>query len=134
MTGSTTYAGRLPAWNHLGYTFGEDEQSDTATMLQKAGLAGWNVRALPLTALVDGEELPTELQIVIRDTADGLDPLSVMGGRYAAIQNEDVFALGESLVNGGAQWDTAGSYKGGRVVFGAYRLPRDIIIDAFGAA
>lgn len=131
-----SFAGRAPAWHRLGYVFDESEQSDTVTMLKQARLANWNVRAVPLTALVDGVEVPVEAQLILRDSPveDGvLDALSVMGGRYATIQNEDVFELGEALVSGGAQWDTAGSLNGGRVVFGAYRLPRDIVIDAFGA-
>lgn len=129
-----SFAGRAPAWHGLGYVFAEDEQSDLATMLDKANLAGWNVRTRPLVtdAVCDKEEVE-----VIRDSpfVEGqIDRLSTMGGRYEAVQNEDVFELGESLVNGGAQWDTAGSLDGGRVVFGAYRLPRDIILDAAGAA
>lgn len=135
--GQVAFATRaVPAWHLLGEVFGEDEHVTTADMLRKAHLSGWNVRLVPLS--VDG--LPeanwvTEQYGVVRDNPfdAGQDVLAVVGGRYTVVQNEELFSFGDALLDGGGQWETAGSIKDGRVVFGSLALPREIVIDGQGA-
>jgi phage/plasmid-like protein (TIGR03299 family) len=50
------------------------------------------------------------------------------------MQNEDLFSFGDNILDGGGRWETAGSIKGGRVVFGALALERETILDPTGVA
>lgn len=52
--------------------------------------------------------------------------------KYTPVQNEELFALGDAIIdfegNQGASWETAGSIKDGRVVFGTIKLPESLTI------
>jgi phage/plasmid-like protein (TIGR03299 family) len=50
------------------------------------------------------------------------------------MQNEDLFSFGDNILDGGGRWETAGSIKGGRVVFGALALERETILDPNGVS
>ena len=50
------------------------------------------------------------------------------------MEREDLFSLGYNILHGGRRWETAGSIKGGRVVFGALALERETILDPSGVA
>lgn len=136
--GQVAFATRQePAWHLLGTVFDADEQVTTTQMLSKAYLDGWNVRLADL-ALADGggAAWTTEQYAVVRDNPfvkGDRDVLSIVGGRYKIVQNEDLFAFGDTLLDGGGQWETAGSIKGGRQVFGSLLLPKEIVIDGQGA-
>jgi phage/plasmid-like protein (TIGR03299 family) len=60
------------------------------------------------------------------------DVLGVVGERYVPLQNEDLFDFADNLLDNGGRWETAGSIKGGRVVFGALALERETVIDPNG--
>jgi phage/plasmid-like protein (TIGR03299 family) len=62
------------------------------------------------------------------------DVLGVVGERYVPLQNEDLFSFGDNLLDGGGRWETAGSIKGGRVVFGSIALTDGITLDPDGRA
>jgi phage/plasmid-like protein (TIGR03299 family) len=125
---------REPAWHGLGTVF--TEEKSTSEMLAAANLNGWNVRLEDL-------ETPTHLtsdkayQYVLRtnptDTTQ-TDILGVVGERYHVLQNEDLFSFGDNILDGGGRWETAGSIKGGRVVFGALALERETILDPNGVS
>ena len=125
---------REPAWHGLGTVF--TEEKTTSEMLSLANLDGWNVRLEDL-------ETPTHLtsdknyQYVLRtnptDTTQ-TDILGVVGERYHVMQNEDLFSFGDNILDGGGRWETAGSIKGGRVVFGALALERETILDPNGVS
>jgi len=125
---------REPAWHGLGTVF--TEEKTTSEMLALANLSKWNVRLEDLT-------VPTHLssdknyQYVLRtnptDTTQ-TDILGVVGERYHVMQNEDLFSFGDNILDGGGRWETAGSIKGGRVVFGALALERETILDPSGVA
>jgi phage/plasmid-like protein (TIGR03299 family) len=66
--------------------------------------------------------------------AEQTDILGVVGERYVPLQNEDLFSFGDNLLDGGGRWETAGSLKGGRVVFGSLALERETILDPNGVA
>ena len=125
---------REPAWHGLGTVF-TDEKS-TTEMLAAANLNGWNVRLEDL-------ETPAHLasdkayQYVLRTNPTDntqTDILGIVGERYHPLQNEDLFSFGDNILDGGGRWETAGSIKGGRVVFGALALERETILDPNGVA
>lgn len=137
--GEATFASRVkPAWHGLGVVLEEGQDTSLPVMLEAAKMANWNVRTHPLTAVVDGVEIPVaEKNVVLRDNPfeEGqIDALGIVGDRYHVMQNEDVFRFGETLVDMGAQWETIGGIREGRTVFGAFHLPVEITLDAQGAA
>jgi phage/plasmid-like protein (TIGR03299 family) len=133
--GKTSFASfREPAWHGLGTVF--NEEVNTSEMLSLANLNGWNVRLEDL-------ETPAHLtsdkayQYVLRTNPTDnsqTDILGVVGQRYVPLQNEDLFAFGDNILDGGGRWETAGSIRGGRVVFGSLALEREAVIDAQGVA
>jgi phage/plasmid-like protein (TIGR03299 family) len=131
--GQVAFASReVPAWHLLGTVFDGDEAVSTRQMLDLAYLSGWNVRLEDL-ALRSGLDAAwaQEAYAVVRDNPFDktlIDVLAVVGGRYKVVQNEDLFAFGDTLLDGGGQWETAGSIRNGRVVFGSLLLPTDIVI------
>ena len=62
------------------------------------------------------------------------DVLGVVGERYHVLQNEDLFSFGDNILDGGGRWETAGSIRGGRVVFGSMALERETVLDPNGVA
>ena len=125
---------REPAWHGLGTVF--TEEKNTAEMLAAANLNNWNVR------LVD-VEIPNTLTsdknyfyVVRSNPTDNAqtDVLGVVGERYHVLQNEDLFSFGDTLLDGGGRWETAGSIRGGRVVFGSLALERETVLDPNGVA
>jgi phage/plasmid-like protein (TIGR03299 family) len=125
---------REPAWHGLGTVF--TEEKNTAEMLEAANLNNWNVR-------LEDMEIPAHLtsdkeyQYVVRTNPTDntqTDILGVVGERYHVLQNEDLFSFGDLMLDGGGRWETAGSIRGGRVVFGSLALQRETILDPNGVA
>ena len=125
---------REPAWHGLGTVF--TEEKNTKEMLEAANLNGWNVR-------LEDMETPSHLtsdkkyQYVLRTNPTDnsqTDILGVVGERYHVMQNEDLFSFGDNILDGGGRWETAGSLKGGRVVFGSLALERETVLDPSGVA
>jgi phage/plasmid-like protein (TIGR03299 family) len=133
--GKTSFASfREPAWHGLGTVF--TEEKTTSEMLEAANLSNWNVRLedMPIPAHLTSDK---EYQYVVRTnptTATQTDVLGVVGQRYVPLQNEDLFSFGDNILDGGGRWETAGSIKGGRVVFGALALERETVLDPSGVA
>ena len=78
-----------------------------------------------------------EYQYVVRTNPTDnsqTDVLGVVGERYHVLQNEDLFSFGDLMLDGGGRWETAGSIRGGRVVFGSLALERETILDPNGVA
>ena len=81
----------------------------------------------------------TDSYLVVRDnpmTAGETDVLSVVGSRYKVVQNEELFAFADNLHAGNpdVKVDSAGSLKQGRVVYGSWSLPNELILDPQGVA
>jgi len=135
VNGETAFASfREPAWHGLGTVF--EEEVSTAEMLKKAKLNNWSVR-------LEDIEIPTEFDsdksysFVVRDnpfTKGNKDVLGVVGERYVPLQNEELFDFADNMLDNGGRWETAGSIKGGRVVFGALALERETVIDPNGVS
>jgi phage/plasmid-like protein (TIGR03299 family) len=135
VNGETAFASfREPAWHGLGEVF--TEEVSTAQMLKKAKLNNWDVR-------LEDVEIPNQFSsdknysFVVRDnpfTLGNKDVLGVVGERYVPLQNEDLFDFADNLLDNGGRWETAGSIKGGRVVFGALALERETVLDPNGVS
>lgn len=130
---------QVPAWHSFANkVFNQDEAVTTAQMLDGAKLSNWNVRLQPVA-----EHLPEnwssikDNQLVIRDNpyvAGQTDVLSVVGSRYKEVQNEELFSFADNLHDGNSDvfWESAGSLKGGNIVFGTMSIPRTIVLDPNG--
>lgn len=125
---------REPAWHGLGTVF--NEEVTTSEMLKLAHLDNWNVR-LEDVSIPNGFESDKNYFFVTRtnpfDNSQN-DVLGVVGERYVPLQNEDLFTFGDAILDGGGRWETAGSIRGGRVVFGSIALERETILDPSGVS
>ena len=133
--GRATFASfREPAWHGLGTVF--TEEVGTADMLRLAHLDNWDVRLEPVSDLVPDYRFEREAFMVVRTNPfdGGSDVLSTVGERYKVVQNEDLFTFGDAILDGGGRWETAGSIKNGRVVFGSLALERETVLDPTGVA
>jgi len=127
-----------PAWHNLANRiFAEDEQVSTATMLSEAKLNNWNVRLVPITDYTPADWRDnSSAQFVVRTNPfdNGTDILSVVGKRYKVVQNEELFQFADNLTDSDlAKWESAGSIKNGKVVFGSLDIPREFVLDPQGA-
>ena len=125
---------RQPAWHNLGTVF--QEEVNTSKMLELAHLDNWNVR-LEDVAIPENFESDKSYSFVTRTNPfdkSKNDVLGVVGERYVPLQNEDLFSFGDNLLDGGGRWETAGSIKNGRVVFGSIALTDSITLDPNGRA
>ena len=135
VNGETAFASlREPAWHGLGTVF--TEEVSTAEMLKKAKLNNWSVR-LEDVEIPTGMDSDKSYSFVVRDNPfikGNKDVLGVVGERYVPLQNEELFDFADNLLDNGGRWETAGSIKGGRVVFGALALERETVIDPNGVS
>ena len=124
-----------PAWHGLANVlFDKDEHVNTQTMLDSAKLSNWNI-SLEEVGIPDGYRYDNTNYFVTRTNPfdNGKDVLAIVGKRYQIVQNEQLFEFGDNLLDGGASWESAGSIKGGRLVFGSLVIPKEIVLDAQGA-
>lgn len=125
---------REPAWHQLGTVF--ENPVSTAEMLSLAYMSGWDVRlesAAEIFNLVGNYEFNEDKLAVVRNHPfkNGANHIvGWVGGRYQIVQNEQLFTLADGILDGGGQWETAGSIKNGSVVFGSLSIDRDIIVGA----
>lgn len=133
--GKTSFASlREPAWHGLGTVF--QDEVNTAEMLSLAKLDNWNVRLeeVPVPAGFSSDKTYSFVSRTNPFNKDQTDILGIVGERYTPLQNEDLFSFGDNLLDGGGRWETAGSIKGGRVVFGSIALQNSITLDPNGIA
>lgn len=127
-----------PAWHGLAnHIFDEDEIVSTSQMLEAALLSKWDVSLWPISYFTpESYNFVCDPYIVTRTNpfSGGTDVLATVGSRYQVVQNEELFAFGDSILDGGASWESAGSIKGGREVFGSLVIPREFTLDPSGAA
>jgi phage/plasmid-like protein (TIGR03299 family) len=106
-----------PAWHNLANRiFSKDEEVSTQLMLDEAKLSNWNVRLSPVADLIpESWNETSDSQLVLRNNpfTNGTDVLSVVGGRYKVIQNEELFSFADNIVDGDSRvaWESAGSLK-----------------------
>ena len=133
VTGKTTFASfREPAWHGLGTVF--EEEVNTSKMLELAHLDNWNVRLeeIPMPENFTSDKTNYFVARSNPFNKNQTDVLGVVGERYRTLQNEDLFSFGDNILDGGGRWETAGSIKGGRQVFGSIALERETVLDPNG--
>jgi len=123
---------REPAWHGLGTVV--QEEMSTSEIMKIANLSNWNVR-LEDIPLSDEYTMNKPAFMVVRDHPEDKHPdvLAVVGDRYQVLQNEELFSFADYLLDG-ARWETAGSLKNGRQVFGSLALERETVLDPNGVA
>lgn len=134
LDGQASFASfREPAWHGLGEVF--TEEKSTVEMLQAARLDNWNVRLEDVPVPDDFNTDKNYFFVTRTNPVSGdNDILGVVGERYKVLQNEELFSFGDFILDGGGRWETAGSIKGGRVVFGSLALDRETVLDPNGVA
>ncbi len=126
---------RTVGWNRYGTVLRDADGMTAQDALSRAGLADWDVRLAPLTARVDGVDIPVPSRnVVLRGHGTEVEAMAVVGDRYHVVQNEELFSFADALIDEGARWESAGQFRNGKTVFGAFYLPNDIVIDPQGAA
>lgn len=118
----------LPWWVGIeqGEAVGLDKLATATEMIEESGL-GWNVGLETLTT-ASGTLVPGKFASV-RSTDGAV--LGVVGRQYQVIQNAEAFQFADNLVDDGqAKYETAGSLRGGQVVFLAMELNHlDLTLD-----
>jgi len=124
---------REPAWHELGTVL--DEEVDTKGMLSAGHLDNWNVRLEEVEIPEGYYSHKAQFRTVRTSPFDRTtsDILGYVGERYKPFQNEELFAFGDALLDGG-RWETGGSIKNGTKVFGSLALDRRTVLDDDGAA
>lgn len=125
--------GGVVPWHGLG-TVVQDAALKSADALRLAGL-DWTVKMVPLGQVVGedddtGEELydPIEGWYSVQRSSDQRS-VGVVKSRYVPLNNVDAFQLGDDLLDDPeAHWHTAGSLKGGSLVWMLAKVPEDIYI------
>lgn len=125
---------REPAWHQLGTVF--ENPVTTSEMLQLAYMAGWDVRlesAQSVFNMLGNYLFNDDRFAVVRNhpfQKGANHIIGWVGGRYKVVQNEELFSLADGILDGGGRWETAGSIKGGSVVFGSLSINREIVVGA----
>jgi phage/plasmid-like protein (TIGR03299 family) len=135
VTGQASFASlREPAWHGLGTVF--QEEVNTQQMLELAHLNDWNVRLEEIQIPQGFVSDKTNYFVARTNPFDKAqtDILGVVGERYKTLQNEELFDFGDALLDGGGRWETAGSIKNGRQVFGSLALERETVLDPNGVS
>jgi phage/plasmid-like protein (TIGR03299 family) len=140
VNGEVAFALRgAPAWHNLANRiFTQDEEVTTQLMLDEAKLSGWNVRLSPLTDHIsESWNDVSDAHLVLRTNPfnQETDVLATVGKRYKPVQNEELFAFADAIhdADPNCRWESAGSLKKGKVVFGTVEVPRTMVLDPQGA-
>jgi len=106
------YAGELP-WHGLGVPVSND--LTPVQMMQKAGL-DWTVHEVESFVEFNGDRIPTGQKSLVRSSDAKV--LTNVGPDWKPVQNEQAFEFfGEYVFAGDMEMHTAGSLKGGQVVW-----------------
>ena len=106
------YAGEVP-WHGLGVPVSND--LSPTMMMEKAGL-DWKVREVESFVEFDGRKIPTGNKSLVRETDGKI--LTNVGKDWKPVQNEEAFNFfGEYVISGDMEMNTAGSLKGGQMVW-----------------
>jgi len=129
-----------PAWHsYANKVFDKDSETPTVSeIMDAAKLSNWNVRLEPIANLVPDYNMVSDSYLVVRDnpyTEGQKDVLATVGSRYKEVQNEDLFAFAQNLhdSNPDVKVDSAGSFKDGRIVYGSWSIPSQLVLDPQGA-
>lgn len=111
------YAGDVP-WHGLGVKVPADLTPDQ--ILEKAGL-NWNVEKVPAYAEIAGKQVSIGQSALVRDRDNKI--LDVVSNDWNPVQNQEAFDFfNEFVAAGDMEMHTAGSLKGGQIVWGLARV------------
>jgi phage/plasmid-like protein (TIGR03299 family) len=111
------YAGTVP-WHGLGVKVPADLTPEQ--MLEAAGL-NWTVEKIPAFAEVGGKQVKIGQSALVRSFDDKI--LDVVSDDWNPVQNEDAFEFfNEFVAAGDMEMHTAGSLKGGQIVWGLAKV------------
>jgi phage/plasmid-like protein (TIGR03299 family) len=110
---------RVKPWHSLGVSI--DGTFSVVEALLKGSL-DWVVEKQPI--YLKGDVLIPDKWATVR-TRDN-SPLGVVGNQYTPIQNADAFNVVDEIISkGSANFETAGSLRGGKFVFLTAKIPND---------
>ncbi len=125
MVETMAYAGEVP-WHGLGVPVSND--LTPTMMMEKAGL-DWKVQEVESYIDFDDKKLPTGQKSLVRDTDGKI--LTNVGENWKPVQNEEAFNFfGEYVLAGNMEMHTAGSLKGGAIVWALAKVKDSF--DLFG--
>lgn len=111
------YAGSVP-WHGLGVSVPADLSSDQ--MLEAAGL-NWTVEKIPAYAEIAGNKVAVGHSALVRSTDNKV--LDVVSNDWNPVQNQEAFDFfNEFVMAGDMEMHTAGSLKGGQIVWGLAKI------------
>ena len=111
------YAGEVP-WHGLGTKVSTDLTPNQ--IMVKAGL-DWSVDKVPTYAKVGDTEVETGQEALIRSSDNKV--LTQVGKNWYPVQNEEAFEFfSEYCLEGSMEMHTAGSLKGGKMVWGLAKV------------
>ena len=128
-----------PAWHSFANKVFDKSENPSIQQIMDAGkLSNWNVRLESVNELAPQHNFVTDSFLVVRDNPykeNETDVLATVGSRYKVVQNEDLFAFAENLHDSNPEVtiDSAGSLKDGRIVFGSWSIPSQLVLDPKGA-
>lgn len=100
-------------WHGLGVPVSDDMTPQE--MMQAAGL-DWEVRKVPTFINIEGENIKTGQEALVRSTDNKI--LTQVGKGWNPVQNSEAFEFFNDFVSGGNMvMDTAGSLKEGQIVW-----------------
>ncbi len=136
---------QTPPWHGLG-TVLPDAPQTSLEAITAAGL-NWEVSketmeaVVPVNGIYRAVGVPDHYAVIRRKVENGItrhDSLGVVGQQYRLIQNIDAFAFFDRVVQTGmVDYHTAGSLKGGRIIWalvrlhGTLRIVNDDIVDKY---
>jgi phage/plasmid-like protein (TIGR03299 family) len=132
---SAIFGHATDAWHRLGTVVPEGFTAEEG--MKTAGLAGWNVRKLPIYHMGDDPDLGEAHEIegryaTVRDNPfvkGQIDTLGIVGEIFHPFQNEEGAEFLDLLAGeAGAHWDTMGSIRGGTQTFMSMKLPSHLMV------
>lgn len=118
---SSIFDARYTPWKNQGETV--TGATDSANAIKLAGL-DWRVEEKKVYT-EDGILIPNATANV--RNSDG-KPLGIVGDRYKVVQNEDAFRFTDSLLGEGVTYETAGSLRGGKIIWLLAKMPENVTI------
>ena len=116
------YVREIP-WHGLGTRVEEAPNSTDA--LKLAGL-DWDV--IPKQISIYGENSPIANAVANVRSSDN-KVLGIVTDRYTIVQNRDAFQFTDNLIGEDVRYETAGSLKGGKLIWLLAKMPKAKILD-----
>lgn len=126
---SITLSNRKAPWEVASWEDGQKplpaggELLTATDMLEASGLAGWDVALKDIYVGRKGPKVDSKRAVVATGGPVAGQVLGVMGRAYVPTQIEELFDLGEKIVDDGkARWERAGYFRNGSKVFGCMEI------------